>query len=141
MSTPALLGNAGVFKLASTDLSGDGNNIKINIAQGAPAATVFGDSWEEFIPGLASATVDYDGYYDYAASKIDATLTGASMLGAPSSPTAFTVNPVGGAPASGKPTFTGSLILTKYDIDVKPTVAITFQASFKVTGALVRGTL
>lgn len=140
MTTPALVGNVGSFTLSGANLSGDGNQIKFAMTQDLHEASVFGDTWKEYVAGLASATLDFNGYYDAAAGKTDQTVF-PSMVGVQIAAAAFVVNPIGGAAASGKPTFTGNCYLNKYDVDVKVNAAITFALSFRVNGTLVRGVL
>lgn len=139
--TPALLGNVAVIKLNGTNLNTDGNQIKIDFSQDAHEASVFTDTWKEYIAGLASATLDFNGYYSPGAGKTDVTLMATTMLGAPSTLATFEVDPIAGGGGSGNPKFTGSMILTKYSVDMKVNAAIVFASTFRATGQVVRATL
>lgn len=140
-TTPALLGNVSNIKVNGAAIQTDGNQIKLDISQDSHEASVFTDYWKEYIAGLASATFDFNGYYDAANGRTDTTFFAASMLGAPQTAATFEIDPLGGGAGSGNPKFTGACWITKYSIDSKVNAPIVFSSTFRVTGAVVRATL
>lgn len=134
----ATLGARAKFTLGGEDLSGDGNNIKLNMSQNQIDATVFNDvGWKNNIVGQSEYTIDFGGFLDEAADMEDEEIF--AMFGAPTDPTAFTYHPIDDT--AGHIVYSGDIFASKYDINSVPAGPVVFSASFAGTGELVRATV
>lgn len=88
--------------------------------------STMGDTWREYIAGLKNGTFDVEGIHD----TTPGTLLPA-MLGGTAAP--FTYAPQG--TASGNVKITGRCILTGYSAPSGINDAVTFAASFQMSGA------
>jgi predicted secreted protein len=93
--------------------------------------TTMGDSWREFIAGLKNATCSVEGIHDTVPGTLLPTLVAGTA--AP-----FRYGPAG--TANGAPKLTGSWICTGYSAPADLNDAVTFGASFQVSGAITIGT-
>lgn len=123
-------GKLGEFTFNSVNLSTFCDNLEIGIEVDTAETTTFGDSWKEFIAGLAGATISVSGSWDPTtttgpASAITATLG--------STPKTFIAEPGGAAVTQHR---TGSAICTSYTETADVGDRVTFDAEFLVTGAV-----
>lgn len=134
----ATLGARAKFTLNTEDLSGDGNNIKLNMTQNEIDATVFNDTgWMNKIVGMSQFALDFAGFYDEAADMEDEEIF--AMFGAPPDPTPFTYHPINST--SGHIVYSGDVFAQKYDINSVPAGPVVFSATFSGTGELERATV
>lgn len=134
----ATLGARAKFTLDSKDLSGDGNNIKLNLSQNSIDVSTFGSTgWKGYITGMSEGTVDFAGYFDEGADKSDEVVFG--MFGAPATPTAFTYHPINST--GGHVVYGGNCFASKYNVTSVPVGPVVFDASFNIDGELSRATV
>lgn len=93
--------------------------------------STLGNTAKTYIPGLVDGSIPLSGMYD---PTIDATLSGLVASAA----VAFAYGPAG--TTVGLPKYTGNVILSKYSIKTAVNGAATFDAEFKITGAVTRTT-
>jgi predicted secreted protein len=93
--------------------------------------TSFGSGAKTYVTGLSDATISVSGTFD---ATVDGYLAG--LIG--SDATAFEYGPEGSTSTRIK--FTGSAILTKYEIGAPVGDVVTFSAEFQVSGAITRTT-
>ena len=103
-------------------------------AETAETAT-FGDSWKEYVVGLKDATISASGVWSGTAAEVDATLGGA--LGTSAS---FEFRGNSAAVGAGNPKYTGTAILTSYEVTGGIGDAVSWSAEWQVSGAVTRAT-
>lgn len=137
MTSPAVLAEDVLFLLAGNDISGDGNELGIDVSQDSHDVTTFGaEGWKDKLIGFASAALSFKAYYNKATGK--GAETAWSMVGA-SGPTAFVAQLEGNTP--GNPQYTGNINLTKYSPRARVNAPLSLDLAFDSTGAVIRGTV
>ena len=94
--------------------------------------TTFNDDDKVYVTGLRDRTISLEGKWD---ATVDGYLAG--LLGGTAR--AWKVFPAGSA--SGRPYYSGSAILTSYEVSAEIGDAIGFSAEFQNSGAVTRGTV
>jgi len=94
--------------------------------------TTFNDDDKVYVTGLRDRTISLEGKWD---ATVDGYLAG--LLGGTAR--AWKVFPAGSA--AGRPYYSGSAILTSYEVSAEIGDAIGFSAEFQNSGAVTRGTV
>ena len=94
--------------------------------------TTLGDDDKVYVTGLRDRTISIEGKWD---GTVDGYLSG--LLGG--TPRVWKVFPAGSA--AGRPYYSGSAILTSYEVTSEVGDAIGFSAEFQNSGAVTRGTV
>jgi predicted secreted protein len=94
--------------------------------------TTFNDDDKVYVTGLRDRTISLEGKWD---ATVDGYLAG--LLGGTAR--AWKVFPAGSA--AGRPFYSGSAILTSYEVSAEIGDAIGFSAEFQNSGAVTRGTV
>jgi len=132
---PFTHGKNTVFKIdnssgALQDISAYCNDVDFPQPVDTTETTTFGATSKTFVAGLKSATISISGNFDPA---VDAILGG--ILGNANTST-FEYGPEGGT--SGKVKYTGECYCTSYGVKSGMGGAVTFSASFQITGNVTR---
>jgi len=125
-----ITGKDGYIKVNTKDLSGDANQLALNITPHVEDVTAFSDTADYYAEGKYNWTIDMNAYYNSAANQVDATLFGCVGAGA--------VAVEYGAEGSGGQLYTGNAILSDYSIDVNATGGATVSASLQGVDTLAR---
>jgi len=122
-----------------TDSGGTERNLTdVSTSVGLPVevetaeVTTFNDDDKVYVTGLRDRTISLEGKWD---ATVDGYLSG--LLGGTAR--AWKVFPAGSA--SGRPYYSGSAILTSYEVTSEIGDAIGFSAEFQNSGAVTRGTV
>ncbi len=94
--------------------------------------TTLGDDDKVYVTGLRDRTISIEGKWD---ATVDGYISG--LLGG--TPRAWKVFPAGSA--AGRPYYSGSAILTSYEVTSEIGDAIGFSAELQNSGAVTRGTV
>lgn len=130
-------GKTAVFKVDDNggtlrDLSAYLNDISFPRDQETAETTAFGNSAKTYIVGLTDATISISGMFDATA---DGYLAG--MLGF-ATPLDFEYGPAGST--GGLVKYSGTCLMTSYEVSASVGDAVQASADFQVTGAITRGT-
>lgn len=130
-------GKSAVFKLGTsgtpataTDISNVVNEVSFPRTVETGETTSFGSSAKTYVVGLTDATISFGGTFD---ATVDAQLAGIVGLDG----VAFEYGPEGSTSTRVK--YTGSGILTSYEVSAPVGDVVTFSADFQVSGAITRG--
>jgi hypothetical protein len=96
--------------------------------------SALGNTAKAYIVGLRDSTISIEGIYDPTADGYLNTVAGLSTA------TAFEYYPNGTPVGGTKPKFSGSCILTSYEVSTPVDGAASFTAEFQVSGAVTRAT-
>lgn len=130
-------GSAAVFKVTdsgstlrdlSTYLKSDGLSFSGDTAE----TTTHGATAKTYIPGLVGGNFSLEGLFD---PTVDGYLAGLRGL-----TTTFEYYPAGTPVGVTKPKYSGSCILTAYDLSGDVGDAMSWSAEFQITGAVTRAT-
>ena len=130
-------GKTAVFKVHDSgatlrDLSAYLNDVSFPRDAETAETTAFGNSAKTYIIGLTDATISISGMFD---STADGYLAG--VLGF-ATPLNFEYGPEGST--AGKVKYSGSCLMTSYEVSASVGDAVQASADFQVTGAITRGT-
>lgn len=130
-------GKSAVFKLDDVggtlqDLSTFINEASMPREIETAETTTFGASSKSYITGLTDATISVSGLFDATADGFLAGVVGAA------SPLDFEYGPLGST--AGMIKYSGTAILTSYEVSSPVGDVVTFSADLQVTGAVTRGT-
>ena len=123
------LGNGAILQAftssGSLDISGDFNNITLNLDKNNPETTTFGKTTAQRISGIKDIGIDFAGFWNTGASTAFSWLL---VDWAASTNTVLRFAP--GGSVSGCPVFTGSFLLSKLNIPTPHNgpVAMSFSA-------------
>lgn len=130
-------GSAGVFQLGTagapgtpTAISGFLNSVSFPFEVETSEITTLGATAKAYLPGLEDATISIEGRFH---TTVDAHLNGIRRLANIS----FVYGPAGSGAAA--PRYSGTCMLTSYEIEGGVDDAATFSAELQVTGAITRG--
>ncbi|MBE3590009.1 MAG: hypothetical protein IMW98_08390 [Firmicutes bacterium] len=130
-------GSTAVVKLGTasapttpTDISAYVTSAKLPIKGDTAEVTTLGATAKSYIPGLLDATFSLEGKFD---PTVDAQLAGIRGIAV-----AFEYGPQGSS--TGSPKFTGTCILTQYEVDTAVDGEATWSAEFQVSGPVTRAT-
>lgn len=118
---------------SNTDRSTYFDDIKFPREADEVETTAFGNSGNKtFLPGLKGATFSASGNYDGTiGSHIDSVFDNRTTV-------TFEYGPVDGV--SGSPKYTGSMIITNFEIGAKVGEKIPFSLTCRITGGVTLGT-
>ena len=125
-------GKSAYFKVNSTDLSGYCEEVSLPRSIETAETTTFGKSAKTYITGLTDATISASGKWDSTADGVIAPLLGSSSL------VTWEVGPAGSGTGAVK--YSGSAIITSYEVSAPVGDAITFSLELQVTDTITRGT-
>lgn len=133
---PFTHGSKAVFKIGNasntlTDISQYLTSVQYSPEVDTAEVTTLGATAKAYVAGLRDATISIEGIFEPA---VDALLSGIIGLDARS----FEYGPQGST--TGNVKYSGSCILTSYEVSTGLDGAGTFSAEFQVTGAVTRGT-
>lgn len=128
-------GSAAVFKVqdsgsSTRDLSAYLQSDGISRSADVAETTVHGLTAKTYIPGLKDGTIPIEGGFD---PTVDGYLEG--ILGMSR---AFEYYPAGEPVGVTKPKYTGSCILTSYEVEAPVDDKVSFSGEFQITGAVTR---
>tara|TARA_R110000744_G_scaffold305007_1_gene413366 strand:+ start:14691 stop:15104 length:414 start_codon:yes stop_codon:yes gene_type:complete len=125
--------------VGGVDLSTYIRSVTIDSSQNMADDTAMGDEWVSNAAGLASWSITLEMLQDYAASKVDATMS--SCLGLGVTPKVLVIKPTSAGVSTANPSWTGSGVLESYN-PVAGSVGDQAMASatFQSASALVRAT-
>lgn len=125
------------FVLGAINLSDTLNEISLPREIETAETTAFGDQDKTYIVGLSDATVSLSGMFDATANTaINAIIT--NLKSGSISSASFTYGPSGSASTS--PKFTGSALVTSYEISSPVGDVITYSLELQCTGAVTGST-
>lgn len=125
-------GKSAYFKVNSTDISAYLDEVSLPRAIATAETTTFGKSAKTYITGLTDATISTKGKWD---ATTDATL--AALVGATSLVT-WEYGPAGST--TGNIKYSGSAIITSYDVSAPVGDAVSFSMNLQVSDTITRGT-
>jgi predicted secreted protein len=125
------------FTLGATNLSNTLNEITLPREIETAETTTFGRQDKTYITGLSDATVSLSGMYtasiDGAINAIITNLKSGSIASA-----SFTYGPSGSA--GGAPRFSGSALVTSYEVSSPVGDVVTYSLELQVTGGVTGDT-
>jgi hypothetical protein len=132
-----LIGGAtATLTVGGVDLSDHMTSASLEISYDDVETTAFGDATRTRIGGLGDATLNISFNQDYAASEVDATLTG--LVG---TLTAFVFKPTSASVGATNPSYSGSALVTAYTpISAEIGSLSTLSVSWPVSGTITRAT-
>lgn len=112
------------------------NSIDQEIRQEISEVTAFADTAQQHVEGKYGWSQQVAGFFDGAAAQGDATIF--TAIGAGEQAVLF--DPVGGGTggAADNPVYGGNVIVESYGIHSRVNAGVTYEASFRGTGALAR---
>ena len=129
-------GKSAVFKIGSSGAPGTATAISDAVREiGFPRSietgetTSFGSSAKTYLVGLSDATISISGIFD---ATYDAQLAGLAGIDG----VAFEYGPSGST--TGMIKYTGSCVMTSYELSSPVGDVVTFSAQFQVSGAITR---
>jgi len=131
-------GKSAVFKIGSSGVPGTATAISDAVREitfprsvETGETTSFGSSAKTYLVGLSDATISISGVFD---ATYDAQLAGLAGIDG----VAFEYGPSGST--TGMIKYTGSCVLTSYELSSPVGDVVTFTAQFQVSGAITRAT-
>jgi predicted secreted protein len=131
-------GSKAVFQLGTatapgtpTDISAYITSVSFPLEVGTADVTTLGATAKSYMAGLENATISIEGKFDPA---LDAHLSGIRRM----SNIAFVYGPAGST--ANSPRYSGTCMLTSYEVETGVDDAATFSAEFQVIGLVTRGT-
>lgn len=125
-------GKDAYISLNGSVLSGEGNNVTLNISVDTADATAFGDNWKVFLEGVAEWNISAEFFFDGANKK--AADVAMDTIG--KGPKVVIFYP-GGSGATNV-SYTGSAIITKCNKSAPVGGAVTLSMSLQGTGTLTK---
>mgnify|MGYP001062766854 FL=1 len=123
-------GKSAVFKIGSTDLSAFCNSVEVKRAGDSHDITVYGATGHAYQGGLTDGTISVKGTYDDG----DASNPRITFQGALATTLTWTYQAAG--TAAGRPSLTGSGVLTAYEEVAGVADMVTWSAELQITGAV-----
>lgn len=120
------------------DLSSYLDDVSLSQSMDTAETSTFGNSFKTYLQGLSDATFSLSGKYDPTATTgPDAVLS--SLIGATAATAGnWTYGPAGNT--SGDPEYTGSSIMTSYDVSGSIGDVVAFSAELQVSSAVTSST-
>ena len=117
------------FTLNSVVLSDNVDDLSLERAVDEAEVTTFASTGKEYVTGFSDNSISFSGPWDGAAGEVDATV--APLVGGAAVTWSY-------APASGVVTYSGSCLITGYNIKSSIGGAVTYDATARITGAVTR---
>ncbi|MBT9177503.1 MAG: hypothetical protein DDT20_01837 [Firmicutes bacterium] len=131
-------GSAGVFQLGTaatpgtpTAISAFLTSVSLPFSVDTGETTTLGATAKTYLAGLEDATISLEGKFH---ATVDAHLNGIRRR----ADVAFVYGPAGSA--AGSPRYSGTCMLTSYDVEGGVDDVATFSAELQVSSSVVRGT-
>jgi len=129
-------GASATLTIGGVDLSDKMTSASLDISYDDVETTAFGDAVRTRIAGLGTATLNVTFNLDFAASEVDATLSG--LVG---TATAFVFKPTSASVSATNPSYAGSALVTSLTpINAEIGALSTASVSWPVSGAITRAT-
>lgn len=125
-------GKSAYIKVNSTDLSAYCDEVGLPRSIETAETTTFGKTAKTYITGLTDATISASGKWDATADGVIAPLVGSSSL------VTWEVGPAGST--AGYVKYSGSGIITSYEVSAPVGDAVTFSLEIQVSDSITRGT-
>lgn len=128
------LGNGVQLTVNSVDLSTYVSSVTISQEFDQLEVTAMGDGGHKYIAGLENSSISIDFNADFAASKVNQTIGGATagngLIGAT---TTVTIKPAAGATSASNPLFTATCLISQwpqvYNVGELATISVTWPVS------------
>ena len=131
----AVHGKDTFFEWNSVDLSPYLNDFSFPREVDTAETSTFGATYKTYVTGLVDATISAGGVWDGAAGAADATLTAGLGTSA-----AFEYRGNSAAVGTDNPKYTGTALLTKYEITAGIGDAVAFSAEWQLSSTVTRAT-
>jgi hypothetical protein len=131
----AVHGKDTFFEWDSVDLSPYLNDFSFPQEADTSETSTFGATHKSYVVGLIDATISGSGIWDGTAGAADDTLAAGLATSA-----AFEYRANSAVAGTNNPKYTGTAILTKYEITGSIGDAAAFSAEWQVSGPVTRGT-
>ena len=116
----------------SIDLTGDSNEVTLDINVGSDEVSTFEDGFDTFVQGTPNWTVQMNGVWDGADDDLDEQMFTLVTAGG------VTMNLYPEANTNGKVKYTGTVQLLNYNVPVSRAGAVRWSANFQGSGTLSR---
>lgn len=128
------LGNGVQLTVNSVDLSTYVSSCTISQEFDQLEVTAMGDTGHKYIAGLENSTISIDFNADFASSKVNQTIGGATAgNGLIGSTTTITIKPAAGATSAANPLYTATCLVTQwpqvYNVGELATISVTWPVS------------
>lgn len=144
MAETRILGKNCVFKLeesdggAVVDISGEGNELTLNLELNNEDGTGFGVDWREMVLIDGTWTIDYTAFYATAVAKLTATILGGATMTTLFDKRDMEFYPNGEPVGATKPKYTGMVYLASFPVSVPRSGIVTVRARFNGASQLTR---
>lgn len=128
------LGNGVQLTVNSVDLSTYVSSVTISQEFDQLEVTAMGDGGHKYIAGLENSSISIDFNADFAASKVNQTIGGATAgNGLIGTTTTLTIKPAAGATSASNPLYTATCLVSQwpqvYNVGELATVSVTWPVS------------
>lgn len=128
------LGNGVQLTVNSVDLSTYVSSVTISQEFDQLEVTAMGDGGHKYIAGLENSSISIDFNADFAASKVNQTIGGATAgNGLIGTTTTVTIKPAAGATSASNPLFTATCLISQwpqvYNVGELATISVTWPVS------------
>ena len=133
------LANGAVVTVNAVDLSTYVSSVTIGQSFDTLEVTAMGDSGHKQIAGLENSTISIDFMADFATSKVNQTINGATAgNGLVGSTTVVTVKPKAGATGADNPLYTMTCLVTEWPQVYNVSELATISVTWPVNGSVVK---
>ena len=133
------LANGAVVTVNAVDLSTYTSSVTIGQSFDTLEVTAMGDSGHKQIAGLENSTISIDFMADFATSKVNQTINGATAgNGLVGSTTVVTVKPKAGATGADNPLYTMTCLVTEWPQVYNVSELATISVTWPVNGSVVK---
>lgn len=128
------LGNGVQLTVNSVDLSTYVSSVTISQEFDQLEVTAMGDSGHKYIAGLENSSISIDFNADFASSKVNQTINGATAgNGLVGTTTTVTIKPAAGATSASNPLYTATCLVSQwpqvYNVGELATISVTWPVS------------
>jgi hypothetical protein len=128
------LGNGVQLTVNSVDLSTYVSSVTISQEFDQLEVTAMGDTGHKYIAGLENSSISIDFNADFASSKVNQTIGGATAgNGLIGTTTTVTIKPAAGATSASNPLFTATCLISQwpqvYNVGELATISVTWPVS------------
>jgi hypothetical protein len=133
------LANGAVVTVNAVDLSTYVSSVTIGQSFDTLEVTAMGDAGHKQIAGLENSTISIDFMADFASSKVNQTINGATAgNGLVGSTTVVTVKPAAGTIGAGNPLYTMTCLVTEWPQVYNVSELATISVTWPVNGSIVK---
>ena len=128
------LGNGVQLTVNSVDLSTYVSSVTISQEFDQLEVTAMGDTGHKYIAGLENSSISIDFNADFASSKVNQTINGATAgNGLVGTTTTITIKPAAGATSASNPLYTATCLVSQwpqvYNVGELATISVTWPVS------------